>query len=78
MTPAVAALKKTAVVSESDASSDTDQEMFYPYYSSMERVYERAEIGLAPEDSYKKLMGRCTSQENVCNFSTCSITKCFL
>lgn len=50
---------------ESDASSDTDQEIFYPYYSAVERVYATAEIGLAPEDRYKRLMGDCTTKENV-------------
>ena len=50
---------------ESDASSDTDQEMFYPYHSHMERVYATADIGLAPEERYKRLMGQCTNQENV-------------
>ena len=54
-------------MAESDASSDTDQEIFYPYHSAAERVYATADIGLAPEDRYIRLMGRCTTKESVCN-----------
>ena len=54
-------------MAESDASSDTDQEIFYPYHSAAERVYATADIGLAPEDKYIRLMGRCTTKESVCN-----------
>ena len=64
----MASLRRSAFVAESDGSSDTDQEMFYPYHSYTERVYATAELGLAPEDRYKRLMGRCTNQENVCDF----------
>ena len=63
--PAVTTLRRSGFVADSDASSDTDQEMFYPYHSAMERVYATAELGLAPEDRYKKLMGCCNNQENV-------------
>ena len=66
MPPAVTAIRSLSIV-ESDASSDTDQEIFYPYHSAMERVYATADIGLAPKDRYEKLMGRCTTKESVCN-----------
>ena len=52
---------------ESDASSDTDQEIFYPYHSAAERVYATADIGLTPKDRYERLMGCCTTNENVGN-----------
>lgn len=70
MSPAVKKLKLPSAI-ESDASSDTDQEIFYPYHSGVERVYDSADIGLTPEDRYRRLMGRCTNQENVCNFKSC-------
>ena len=54
-------------MAESDASSDTDQEIFYPYHSAAERVYATADIGLTPQDRYIRLMGRCTTKESVCN-----------
>ena len=65
---AVKALQTRPTI-ESDASSDTDQEVFYPYHSTMERVYTSADIGLAPEDRYKRLMGCCTNAGNVCGFT---------
>ena len=69
MSPAVTFLRKSVFVADSDASSDTDQEMFYPYHSATERVYATADLGLAPEDRYKRLMGRCNNQESVCGFN---------
>lgn len=67
MSSAVQAIRSV----ESDLSSDTDQEMFYPYYSVVEGVYTMANIGLAPQDRYKRLMGSCTTQENVYDFNMC-------
>ena len=66
MPPAVTAIRSLSII-ESDASSDTDQEIFYPYHSAMERVYATADIGLDPKDRYEKLMGRCTTKESVCS-----------
>ena len=64
MSPVVKALNVARKI-ESDNSSDTDQEIFYPYHSAAERIYATADIGLGPEDRYKRLMGRCTTKENV-------------
>lgn len=72
MPPGVRDLRLTSLA-ESDVSSDTDQEIFHPYYSTADRVYDTAEIGLAPEDRYRRLMGCCTTQENVSDILTCTI-----
>ena len=52
---------------QSDVTADIDQEIFYPYLSVTEKIYDTADIGLAPEDTYIKLMGHCMTKESVCN-----------
>lgn len=69
MSPAVKALRMTSVLEESDTSSDTDQEIFYPFHSTAERVYATAAIGLSAQEIYMRIMGCCTNQENVCDLN---------